>query len=72
MVLSGVFLDWFTGQGESPLEQKESCDSNRIYDNGYTQLAVIMPYRPYFSVDSPGDIEKVEQVMVDDCFYEKY
>ena len=66
------FLKWFTSQDESPLELKESCDSNRIYDNGFTQRAVIMPYRPYFSVDSPEDIKKVEQAIADDLFKDKY
>ena len=66
------FLKWFTRQDESPLELKESCDSNRIYDNGFTQRAVIMPYRPYFSVDSPEDIKKVEQAIADDLFKDKY
>ncbi len=66
------FLKWFASQDESPLELKEACDSNRIYDNGFTQRAVIMPYRPYFSVDSPPDIEKVERAMKHDFYTDKY
>ena len=66
------FLKWFTSQSESPLELKEACDSNRIYDNGFTQRAVVMPYRPYFSVDSPQDVKKVEQAMEYDLFKDAY
>lgn len=66
------FLQWFTNQSESPLEFKESCDSNRIYDNGFTQRAVIMSDRPYFSVDSPRDIEVVENAMLSDRFKDSY
>ena len=66
------FLKWFASQDESPLELKEACDSNRIYDNGFTQRAVIMPYRPYFSGVSPPDIEKVERAMKHDFYTDKY
>ena len=66
------FLKWFTNQKESPLEKKESCDSNRIYDNGFSQRAVVIQYRPYFSVDSPKDVKQVERVMVSDPFWGKY
>ncbi len=66
------FLKWFSTQRESPLEIKESCDSNRIYDKGYTQRAVVMEQRPYFSVDSPQDIQRVEQVMENDKYWGEY
>ena len=66
------FLKWFQGQSESPLELKEACDSNRIYDGGFTQRAVIMPYRNYFSVDSPSDIKRVEEALLSDSFSQQY
>ena len=66
------FLKWFTNQSESPLEVTESCDSNRIYDGGFTQRAVIMPYRKYFSVDSPGDLKRVEEALLSDKFSQQY
>ena len=66
------FLKWFTNQRESPLEITESCDSNRIYDGGFTQRAVIMPYRKYFSVDSPGDLKRVEEALLSDIFSQQY
>ncbi len=65
-------LRWFTGQKESPLEIAEACDSNRIYDNGRRQRIAPIPYRPYFSVDSPEDITRVEEVMGDDPLWGAY
>ena len=50
----------FTAIPESPLEQAEACDSNRLCDNGYRQRVARVPYRPYFSVDSPADVALVE------------
>jgi len=50
------FLKWFTELPESPLEKVESCDSNRIPDNGRFQRLAPIAARPYFSVDSPEDI----------------
>jgi len=66
------FLKWFTAQQESPLEQAEACDSNRICDNGHRQRIAPVPYRPYVSVDSPEDIARVEAVMENDALWGKY
>ena len=66
------FLDWFAGEEESPLELAESCDSNRIYDHGFTQRIALMGRRPYCSVDSPKDVAGVEDVMKDDPYWGKY
>jgi len=66
------FLKWFTNQQESPLEIKESCDSNRIYDHGFTQRIAPMGVRPYLSVDSPQDVIRVEEVMKNDLYWGKY
>lgn len=60
-----AFLRWFTTEPESPLEQKEACDSNRVCDNGRRQRIAEIPYRPYFSVDSPEDVALVEAAMTD-------
>ena len=54
------FLQTFTRMPESPLEKAESCDSNRIMDNGFRQKVAPYPYRPSFSVDSPSDVARVE------------
>jgi 3-deoxy-manno-octulosonate cytidylyltransferase (CMP-KDO synthetase) len=66
------FLDWFTRTPESPLEQSEACDSNRILDNGFRQRIAAVPYSPYQSVDSPADIAKVEAVIRSDPLWGKY
>jgi 3-deoxy-manno-octulosonate cytidylyltransferase (CMP-KDO synthetase) len=66
------FLKWFTELPESPLEISESCDSNRICDNGKFQRIAPIPYRPYYSVDSPQDIAIVEAAMKEDPLWGKY
>jgi len=65
-------LQWFTSEPESPLEQKEACDSNRICDNGRRQRVAEIPYRPYFSVDSPEDVALVEAALRDDPLRGRY
>jgi len=66
------FLKTFTRMPESPLEQVEACDSNRLCDNGYRQRVAPVPYRPYFSVDSPADVDLVEAHMEDDALWGTY
>ncbi|MEX2451854.1 MAG: 3-deoxy-manno-octulosonate cytidylyltransferase [Rhodospirillales bacterium] len=66
------FLKWFTELPESPLEQQEACDSNRICDNGGGQRIAPYPYIPSFSVDSPADSHKVENHMKSDPLWGAY
>ncbi|MSO92257.1 MAG: 3-deoxy-manno-octulosonate cytidylyltransferase [Rhodospirillales bacterium] len=66
------FLQWFTRTPESPLEISEACDSNRICDNGFRQRIAPVPYRPYVSVDSPEDVQRVEAVIKQDPLWGKY
>lgn len=66
------FLRWFTATPESPLEIKESCDSNRICDNGFRQRIAPVPYRPYVSVDSPADVARVEAALPGDALWGRY
>lgn len=66
------FLEWFTATPESPLEILESCDSNRICDNGFRQRIAPIPYRPYFSVDSLADVALVEAALDDDPLWGTY
>ena len=66
------FLKVFTNLKESPLELVESCDSNRLYDNGYTQRIAPYPYVESFAVDVPEDIIKVEKYMKKDSYWKKY
>ncbi len=66
------FLRTFTSMPQSPLELKESCDSNRILDNGYRQRVAPYPHRTSFSVDSPADIDLVEREMKNDQLWGQY
>ena len=66
------FLKTFTRMPESPLELAESCDSNRIMDNGYRQRIAPYPFRASFSVDSPQDIQQVESHIMNDSLWGKY
>ncbi len=66
------FLKWFTSTPETPLEIAESCDSNRICDNGFRQRIAPIPYRAYESVDSPEDVARVEAAMKEDPLWGKY
>ncbi len=66
------FLKWFTAAPESPLEILESCDSNRVCDNGYRQRIAPAPRRPYVSVDSPEDVARVEAVIAGDPWWGQY
>lgn len=65
-------LKWFTETPQSPLEIKESCDSNRIPDNGWFQRLAPFPAVTYFSVDSPSDADLVEQAMRADPLWGSY
>ena len=66
------FLSKFTKMPESPLELVESCDSNRLYDNGLTQRVAQYPYVDSFAVDTPEDAEKVEAHIKADPYWRKY
>lgn len=66
------FLQTFTSLPESPLELKESCDSNRIVDNGFRQKIAPYPFRASFSVDSPGDTALVERHLEADELWGRY
>jgi 3-deoxy-manno-octulosonate cytidylyltransferase (CMP-KDO synthetase) len=66
------FLKKFYNTKESFLEKIESCDSNRICDNGGGQYIAHYKYKPYFSVDSPGDLKIVNKYMKKDKIYKKY
>ena len=66
------FLRWFTQTPASPLEIKESCDSNRICDNGFRQRIAPIPYRAYISVDSPEDAKRVEAALPNDSLWGRY
>tara|TARA_B110000116_G_C16764287_1_gene550015 strand:+ start:829 stop:1623 length:795 start_codon:yes stop_codon:yes gene_type:complete len=66
------FLKVFSSLKESPLEIKESCDSNRLYDNKLNQKVSNYRYFDSFSVDSINDLKKVEKFMINDKLWLKY
>jgi 3-deoxy-manno-octulosonate cytidylyltransferase (CMP-KDO synthetase) len=66
------FLRWFSKLPESPLEQAEACDSNRICDNGRRQRIAQASQRPYVSVDSPSDVKLVEAALPGDPYWGTY
>lgn len=66
------FLKLFTSLPPSPLEIKEACDSNRLYDHGYHQHIAPYTFQPSFSVDSPHDIGVVETAMKNDPLWGTY
>jgi 3-deoxy-manno-octulosonate cytidylyltransferase (CMP-KDO synthetase) len=67
------YLKMFNELPESPLELAESCDSNRLYDYGYTQRIALYKFvESYSVVDVPEDIAKVEKCLEDDEIYQKY
>lgn len=70
--VSGIFafrwsrLRAFTEHPETRLEKLEACDSNRILDMSFRQVVAPFPATPFYSVDSPQDIELVESAMKND------
>jgi 3-deoxy-manno-octulosonate cytidylyltransferase (CMP-KDO synthetase) len=66
------FLKTFTALPPSPLEIQEACDSNRLYDYGYTQRLAVVPPRPFYSVDSPEDAERVAAALEADPLWGSY
>lgn len=66
------YLKKFNELPESPLELAESCDSNRLYDNGMSQKIALHPYFKSFSVDSIDDAKKVEKYIKEDLYWKIY
>ena len=66
------FLNLFTRLPESPLELKEPWDGHRILDHGLRQRIAPCPFRPSFSVDSPGDIGRVESALKNDQLWGRH
>ncbi len=66
------FLKKFYHTKESNLEKIESCDSNRICDNGRGQYIARQKYFPSFSVDTKQDLLLVEKFIKKDFLTKKY
>ena len=65
------FLIRFNELEETPLEIIESVDMLRALEHGYKVKMVPTMYDTY-SVDTPEDLKRVEQLMVDDELLSKY
>jgi len=66
------FLRMFNELNESPLELNESCDSNRLYDYGFTQRIAPYKYIESFSVDVKEDVMKVEKALLNEKLLDEY
>jgi 3-deoxy-manno-octulosonate cytidylyltransferase (CMP-KDO synthetase) len=66
------YLRAFTTHEQTRLEKLEACDSNRILDMSFRQYIAPYPYVRSFSVDSPSDIQLVEQHMLSDELWPLY
>jgi 3-deoxy-manno-octulosonate cytidylyltransferase (CMP-KDO synthetase) len=66
------YLQAFTEHEQTRLEQLEACDSNRILDMSFSQFIAPYPHLKSFSVDSPSDIDLVEQHMRADATWQRY
>ena len=66
------FLKRFYNLKPSPLEIVESCDSNRICDNGGGMYIAPIKYYPSFSVDTKADLKRVNKEIKKDILFKKY
>ena len=66
------FLKNFSKLNSSSLEIIESCDQNRICDNGGGMYVANFKFTPSFSVDTNSDLKLVREKMSQDFFWKKY
>ena len=66
------FLKHFNKLNSSPLEIIESCDQNRICDNGGRMYVAEFKFFPSFSVDTNSDLKLVRKKMPQDILWKKY
>lgn len=66
-----TFLFEFTSMEESPLEKAESIDMLRLLENGY-DVRLVESERETYAVDTPGDHEKVNEIMKKDDLFQEY
>ncbi|MCX5696361.1 MAG: 3-deoxy-manno-octulosonate cytidylyltransferase [Candidatus Omnitrophica bacterium] len=65
------FLIKFNELTTTPLEIIESIDMLRVLEHGYKVKMVLTNFNTY-SVDTPADLKKVENLMLNDPFIRKY
>lgn len=64
-------LNWFQSVPQTPLEQIESVDMNRVLEYGKQIKLVNNPF-PMLGVDTPEELKIVEKQMRSDCVSELY
>lgn len=65
------FLVHFNKMESTPLEIIESVDMLRIMEHGY-KVKMVQTDKDTYSVDTPEDLKRVEELMVNDTLKEKY
>lgn len=65
------FLMQYASWGQTPLEKIESHEYVRILEHGYTMRAVPVE-KAVISVDTPGDLAEVREIMKYDTLKKKY
>lgn len=65
------FLLEYNGMKQTPLEIIESVDMNRILENGM-KVKMVFSEKDTYSVDTPGDLKVVEQLMKNDLLVKTY
>ena len=65
------FLLTFNNLAPTPLEIIESIDMLRLLEHGY-KVKIVPTQSDSYSVDTPEDLEKVEQLMQKDSLFSKY
>ena len=66
------FLKYFNKLDSSPLEIIESCDQNRICDNGGGMYVANFKFYPSFAVDTNSDLKLVRKKMSQNLLWKKY
>jgi 3-deoxy-manno-octulosonate cytidylyltransferase (CMP-KDO synthetase) len=64
-------LEHYANLSPTPLEEVESIDMMRFLENDFP-IQGVLSSTPILGVDNPGDIIKVESMMNDDQFVDKY
>jgi 3-deoxy-manno-octulosonate cytidylyltransferase (CMP-KDO synthetase) len=67
-----VCLKHFAESAESTLEKIEMCDSNRILESDFRQIAFVNNDAEYYSVDSPEDLINAEAFFLKDRLVSTY
>jgi 3-deoxy-manno-octulosonate cytidylyltransferase (CMP-KDO synthetase) len=65
------FMLRFAKLSPTPLEQIESVDMMRVLEHGY-KVKMVPTKHMVYSVDTPADLDKVNQIMASDPLFKRY